>query len=436
MNKTQDLYLKAKKIIPGGTQLLSKRPEQFAPDQWPAYFSKAKGCETWDLDGKHYYDMATNGISACLLGFADETVSEAVINRVKNGCHSSLNPPEEVALAERLIDIHPWAENVRFARTGGEIAAVAVRIARATTGRKVIAVCGYHGWCDWYLAANLGEHASLDGHLLPGLNPIGVPNNLRNTTVTFTYNSKEEFDQVISQHGQDLAAVIMEPTRYYDPEDGFLQYVKDRTNKAGALLIFDEISIGWRLTFGGAHLRYGINPDLAIFAKALGNGHPIAAVIGTKAAMEGAHTSFISSTYWTESVGPTAALAAIDKMERLQVWKIVDSVGGRATEIWQKYGEKYNLPITIGKGHNCFARFDFTEHANELRTLYTALMLKKGFLASIKISTTVAHDEKILEKYDTAIDEVFAQIKAIIEKDTILESIGGRPADIGFKRLL
>ena len=306
--KSQHLYLKAKSIIPGGTQLLSKRPEMFAPDVWPAYFSRAKGCEVWGIDGNHYYDMSTNGIGSCLLGYADPDVSEAVIKRIKDGSMCTLNPPEEVELAERLCHIHPWAQQVRLARTGGGIGAVAARIARATTKRSKIAVCGYHGWHDWYLAANISGDDSLNGHLLPGLNPAGVPRQLCETTVTFKYNQLEQLEDIVNKHGDDLAAVVMEPTRYNDPEDNFLEKVKQLTSKCGALLIFDEITIGWRLCFGGAHLKYQVQPDMAIFAKALGNGHPIAAVLGTKEAMEGANISFISSTYWTESVGPVASI--------------------------------------------------------------------------------------------------------------------------------
>ena len=276
----------------------------------------------------------------------------------------------------------------------------------------------------------------MDGHLLPGLNPRGVPGRLRNTTVTFTYNNRTAFDQIINQYGHDLAAVIMEPARYHDPDDGFLQYVRDKAHQSGALLIFDEITIGWRLTFGGAHLHFGVNPDIAIFAKALGNGHPIAAVIGTREAMEGAHESFISSTYWTEGVGPVAALATIEKMERLKVWEAVDQIGGRVTRDWQKIGARYRLPIKTGEGYNCLAKFAFTEHANELKTLYTVLMLKRGFLASTAIYPTVAHNDTILDQYEEAIDDVFSEISSIIKKGTILESIGGRPADVGFKRLL
>ena len=198
-----------------------------------------------------------------------------------------MNESFSKSLVGRLCEIHPWAEQVRFGRSGGEIAAVAVRIARATTDRSLVAVCGYHGWHDWYLAANLGESDALRGHLLPGLNPLGVPRELRGTTLPFTYNNRGEFQKIIDEHGSRLAAVIMEPCRGHNPEPGFLEFVRDAAHRSGVLLIFDEISIGWRFHFGGAHLKLGVNPDIAIFAKALGNGHPVGAVIGTKEAMSG-----------------------------------------------------------------------------------------------------------------------------------------------------
>ena len=302
-SRTQTLYRHAKERIPGGTQLLSKRPEMLAPDQWPPYYRKASGCEIWDLDNRHYYDFSTNGIGSCLLGFNDPDVTRAVCRRVRSGSMCTLNPPEEVALADRLCAIHPWADQARFARCGGEACAVAVRIARATTDRSVVAICGYSGWQDWYLAANLGDSDALRGHLLPGLSPLGVPRELRGTTVPFTFDNREQFNAILEQYGPRLAAVVMEPCRSQDPAPGFLEFVKAGAHRVGALLIFDEITIGWRLHFGGAHLKFGVSPDLAVFAKALGNGHPMASVIGTRAAMAGAHDSFISSTYWTEGVG-------------------------------------------------------------------------------------------------------------------------------------
>lgn len=434
-NKTQDMYLKAKALMPGGTQLLSKRPEMFAPDHWPAYFSRAKGCETWDMDDVHYYDMSLGGIGSTFLGYADEDVSAAVTKRIQNGSMCTLNPPEEVELAERLCAIHPWASCARFARTGGEIGAVAVRIARATTGRQTVAICGYHGWPDWYLAANLGEDDTLRGHLLPGLEPAGVPASLRGTTVAFSENSREEFDAIIDRHGDDLACVVMEPMRSRMPAPGFLEYVKQKANACGALLIFDEITIGWRLCFGGAHLKTGVTPDMAIFAKALGNGHPIGAVIGTKAAMEGAHSSFISSTYWTESVGPVAALATLDKIERTKTWEHAEKIGTRMKKHWNTLIEKHGVPAKGDDGFPCLAHFAFTEQPLPLKTLYTRLMLEKGYLAGPAIYCMLAHTEDIIDGYAKAVDEVFARMADIIKKGDVMEAIDGKVCHSGFRRL-
>ena len=242
---------------------------QHTADHLPGYAARAKGCEIWDLDGVHYYDMTTNGIGACILGYADPDVSAAVKICVDNGSMSSLNPPEEVYLADRLCEIHPWAENVRFARTGGEICAIAVRIARATTGRDIVAICGYHGWCDWYIAANISDNHQLDGVHLPGRLPNGVPRQLNGTSFTFMYGDTQAFDALIRDYGDRLACVIMEPLRHKLPTDDFLFHVRDSAHKVGALLIFDEITIGWRLNFGGSHLQLGLHPDMATFAKAM-----------------------------------------------------------------------------------------------------------------------------------------------------------------------
>ena len=438
MSKAQDLYSHARKRIPGGTQLLSKRPEQFAPQQWPPYFVKASGCEVWDVDGNHFYDMTTNGIGSCLLGYADPDVSEAVIRRIRNGCMSTLNPPEEVELADRLCEIHPWASQVRFARTGGEICAIAVRIARATTGRDMVAICGYHGWSDWYIAANLGNGTSLDGQLLPGLKPAGVPKALRNTAVTFRHGDFEQFDELIAEYGDRLACVIMEPLRNVMPPKGFLEHVKDSIHKAGGLLIFDEITIGWRLTFGGSHLSLGITPDMAVFAKAMGNGHPIAAVIGTKEAMHGTEDSFISSTYWTESVGPVAALAAIRKMEETRVWEHTKKIGDRMIAIWNRLIQKYGIPAEAG-GMPCLAHITYKKYPLELKTLYTVLMLKEGFLGNNALYPTLAHTEEIMDKYEGAVDRVFRKMSEILAKDdpkALTDAIGGPVCQSGFKRLL
>jgi len=336
-----------------------------------------------------------------------------------------------------LCEIHPWSKQVRFTRSGGEAAAVAVRIARATTDRSLVAVCGYHGWHDWYLAANLGESDALRGHLLPGLDPLGVPKELRGTAVTFKYNSREEFQNILDKYGDNLAAVIMEPCRNKDPEPGFLEFVRKGAHRCGALVIFDEITIGWRLHFGGAHLKFGVNPDIAIFAKALGNGHPIGAVIGTEDAMAGAQVSFISSTYWTESVGPTAALATIRKMKEINVPDYVAHIGRLVIDLLSANAARHRLPVIVGNGYPCLAQFSFDhELKEEMRTLYTQLMLERGFLAGYSIYPTMAHTEEIISLYGRAIDEVFGEIANALSTGNIKARLKGPVAHSGFRRLV
>ncbi|OHB55221.1 MAG: hypothetical protein A2Y12_09330 [Planctomycetes bacterium GWF2_42_9] len=436
-DRVTSLYEHAKTRIPTGTQLMSKRPERYAPDLWPAYFSEARGCEVWDIDGRRYYDMSTNGIGACLLGFRDPDITMAVQRRINLGSMSTLNPPEEVELADILCDIHRWSDQVRFTRGGGDSAAVAIRIARATTKRSLVAICGYHGWHDWYLAANLGEIDTLDGHLLPGLNPIGVPRELRGTTLAFKDHSYEEFDSIIKNYGDKLAAVIMEPARHCDPQAGWLEHIRNATRKCGAMLIFDEITIGFRLNIGGIHMKLGVFPDIAIFAKALGNGHPIGAVLGTKEAMRGAHTSFISSTYWTESVGPVAAIATVSKMRALSNFNShLNEMGSLVQNFWHIHGQQFNLPVEVEKGYPALATFRFKHELGlELMTFYTQLMLEKGYLAGNVIYTTMGHTKEIVTEYGRVIADVFAQIQNLLDNGKVKQALKGPVAYSGFARL-
>ena len=303
----QKLWKRAKRVIPGGNMLLSKRAEMFLPDQWPAYFSKAKGCKLWDLDGKEYIDMSIMGIGTNILGYGHPEVDEAVMQTVLAGNMSTLNCPEEVYLAEKLVELHPWADMVRLARSGGEANAMAIRIARAASGKDKVAICGYHGWHDWYLSANLGDDENLAGHLLPGLDPKGVPQNLKGTVFPFNYNNFPELEALVNAH--DIGVIKMEVVRNIGPEDNFLHKVRKLATDRGIVLIFDECTSGFRETFGGLHKKYGVEPDMAMFGKALGNGYAITATIGRREIMEAAQCTFISSTFWTERIGPTAALS-------------------------------------------------------------------------------------------------------------------------------
>jgi glutamate-1-semialdehyde aminotransferase len=435
MGRSQELYKKAKRIIPGGTQLFSKRAELMLPGLWPAYYEKARGCGIWDLDGKEYTDMSYMGIGACILGYADSDVDAAVKKAVANGIMSTLNCPEEIELAELLCSLHPWAAMARFARTGGEAAAMAVRIARARTGRQLILFCGYHGWHDWYLAANLSGEGALDGHLLPGLEPKGVPRCLRGTAIPFNYNDTAGFLKLAKARKKEIAAVIMEPIRNYYPTKGFLDAISTVTEKAGAVLIFDEITSGWRLCEGGAHLALGVSPDMAIFGKGMSNGYPMAAVIGRRGVMKAAEEAFISSTYWTERTGPAAALAAIRKMKKLKVPRHLIRTGRTVRDGWVRLADKNGLDIEVS-GIYPLSHFIFKHKKPAvLKTLFTQLMLEKGFLATTAFYASYAHKERHVNRYLRAVDQAFASIARAAGTGHPEKYLKGPVCHSGFRRL-
>jgi len=435
MKKTQKLYIKAKKMIPGGTQLLSKRPELFLPNFWPAYYKKAKGCEVWDLDGVRYLDMTTMGIGACILGFADRDVNDAVVKVIKTGNMSSLNAREDVELAELLCSLHPWADMVRYARTGGEAMAMAVRIARAKTRKDKVLFCGYHGWHDWYLSANLSNDAALDGHLLPGLNPLGVPRSLRGLSFPFRFNDVDAFRKLITAHKGNVCAVVLETVRNEDPQQAFLREIREVTIREGIVLIADEITAGWRLNLGGAHLKYDLNPDISVFAKAISNGYPMAAILGKSQVMRAAQDSFISSTYWTERIGPAAALATIKKMKRLNLPDYLIMVGKCIQDGWQKAAKKHSIRIKV-TGIYPLSHFSF-DHKESLvlKTLFTQFMLKKGFLASTIFYASYAHRPEHIAAYLKAADESFERIAQACSKGDFRKQLQGPVCHDGFKRL-
>jgi glutamate-1-semialdehyde 2,1-aminomutase len=433
--KGLDLYRQARARIPGATQLLSKRPEMHAPEQWPAYYSRAKGAEIWDLDGRKFTDMSYSGIGSCVLGYADEDVDNAVRAAIDSGSMCTLNPPEEVELAELLCQLHPWAGMVRYARCGGEAMAVAVRIARAHTAREKIAFCGYHGWHDWYLAANLPSGAALDAHLLPGLAPAGVPPSLSGTALPFHYNRLDELERIVSANRGELAAIVMEPVRSTEPAPGFLESVRGLANDAGAVLIFDEVTAAFRSNTGGIHLRYGVMPDIAVFAKAISNGYPMAAIIGRGEVMQAAEGSFISSTYWTERIGPTAALATIRKHRELDVAKHLERIGRLVQAGWRSAAERAGLPIAVS-GLPALSHFAINlENAQAVRTLFTQMMLDRGYLATNAFYAMYAHTAAHVERYLAAVGEVFKDLTAAVERKQVGQLLKGPVAHAGFYRL-
>ena len=434
MGKSQDLYVKAKSIIPGGTQLLSKRPEMFLPNLWPSYYKKSKGCEVWDLDNNHYYDVGIMGIGTCVLGYANDAVNDAVKDSIDNGSMSTLNAPEEVELAEKMLEIHPWSDQVRFAKTGGEAVTVALRIARACTKKTKIAFCGYHGWHDWYLSANLNDEEGLGGQLLPGLSVDGIPKELKNTAFPFNYGNYEKFNKIISNFGNELGVIIMEVQRYKTLDIDFLKHIRKVTEDLGIVLIFDEISSGFRVNIGGMHLLHGVNPDMAVFGKALGNGFPIAAILGTANVMSSAQSTFISSSYWTERTGYVAALKTLEFYKEKNVIEAISKTGMFIRKGLTDIFDKTKLNISVLGGLDSVVAMDIQEeNPLLLKTIFIQEMLDRGFLASNLIYVSFAHTQDVIDKYLENALEVFQLIAN--NKDNLDSLLKSEISHNGFQRL-
>ena len=433
INKGIKLWNHAKRIIPGGTQLLSKRSEMFLPEQWPSYYKKAKGVEIWDLDNHRYIDMSIMGVGTCILGYADDDVNEAVKKAIDAGSMTTLNCPEEVELAELLLNLHSWADMVRYTKTGGEAMAIAVRIARAYSKKDKMAFCGYHGWHDWYLSANLADDTSLDGHLLQGLEPAGVPRGLKGTAIPFNYNEIEELEKIVENN--DIGVIAVEPIRHQEPKNNFLANVRRIADEINAVLIFDEITSGWRMNVGGIHELYNVYPDIAVYGKGMSNGFPMAAIVGKGDVMDIAQNSFISSTYWTDRIGPVAAIATINKMLKNDVPSHLIKIGNLISKGWMELANSHALKIDV-MGIPPLTTFVFDhEDGQALQTLFTQEMLNRGFLASKSVYASYSHTEECVEKYLENVNEVFGIIKKAVEKDSVYSSLKGPVAHEGFRRL-
>ena len=400
------LYNFAKTIIPGGTTLFSKRSELHLPNKWPAYFIKAKQTYLWDLKGDKYLDMFC-AVGTSVLGYSNKKISNSIKESIDKGNMTSLNCPEEVYLSKEIIKHHPWASMVKFTRGGGEANAVAIRIARASTKKKNVAFCGYHGWHDWYLSANINSKKNLDEHLMSGLNYDGIPENLKNTSFPFPYNNFRYLSKLIDK--KNIGIIKMEVMRNVKPKENFLQKIRNLCNKKNIILIFDECTSGYRENMGGIHLKLKVNPDIAIFGKALGSGYAINAIIGKKKIMKNTENTFISSTFWGERIGYTAALASIEEFKRLKVFKIINSNGKLIKNTWLSLSKKHSVPIKI-LGSNGIPSFEFRVNHNKLKTYLTQEMVKSKILATNVVYVNIFHNKINLKKYTKVLDKIFFDI--------------------------
>ena len=437
IERNSGLYLwdRSVQAIPGGNGLLSKRPERYTPDIWPTYFSRCSGVKVTDLDGNCYTDMAQMGIGSAILGYAPDELTESVCNAAKSGVNCTLNCPEEVELAETLLELNPFAGGVKFARTGGEAMAMAIRIARASSGRDQVAFSGYHGWSDWYLAANLDKKDGLSNHLLPGLDPKGVPSGLSGTAIPFIYNDVDDFEKVISQN-TDIGVICVEGARYDFPTPEFLDAIMKKAKQHNIMVVSDEITSGWRMTDGGIYKLNGFQPDIVVYAKALGGGYAISAIVGREEVMDVAQDTFISSTMWTERVGFVAALKTIEIFTREKGWEHLINIGDRIGKGWDKLAAKHKLKMKTTSFKPLISfKLDYGGLNNKLITLYTQEMLKRGYLAAPSIYVSLAHTAEIVDQYLSVADEIFATLARTVYDGSIDQLLETKPRSDAFERL-
>jgi len=455
----------AHSIIPGLSGLLGKRPELYLPGgKWPTYYSKAKGINIWDLKGKKFLDFTMLGVGSCVLGYSDSDINRVAKKIISQSSLTTLNPPEEIQLAEILLKIHDWADQVKFARTGGEMVAMAVRLARAYTKRDKVMICGYHGWHDWYLATNLKNSSNLNNHLLEGLEPSGVPKGLAETVIPFNFNSCVDLEKIVKKRAKECAAIIMEPARNTIGCKSFLKSIRKIATKNNCVLIFDEITSAWRNDTSGIHKQLGVNPDLATFGKTMANGISMAALIGKKKIMMEAKNSFISSTNWTERLGPACAIEFIKKHKKLNLGKILKEKGKKIRIIWINSAKKAGIEFfaTPELGKNCFFKKNFIKPtSSDIRmeisgiealssfkiitknekdwpvviTYFIQEMLKQGILASDRCFSNYCQTDQVLLKYEKACTKTFKKIAFYLKKKSLKKQLEGPVKQMGFKRL-
>jgi glutamate-1-semialdehyde 2,1-aminomutase len=436
--RSAELYRRALELIPGGTQLVSRRPSRYAKGVSPVYAVRARGARFWDVDGHEYIDWVS-AIGAIILGYCDPVVDEAVVEQIARGTMYSINHELEIELAEELARTIPCAEMSRYAKCGGEACAIAVRIARGVTGRDKILFCGYHGWHDWYLAANLDAEANLDSHLFSGIEPTGVPRALAGTATPFPYGDLAALGQLLDDHRGQVAAVIMEPLRSQLPPPGYLEGVRKLCDQYDAVLIFDEVSCGFRLSLGGVQEYVGVTPDLAVFAKSISNGYPMAAVVGKRRVMEPSARMFISSTYWSDTIGLRAALTTIRELRRREVPAYLDRLGRDLKSRLNELAAATGLNVHCG-GINVHPSLSFESDDPtlpvKLTTLYIQEMAKRGCHGYASFYLNAAQGQAEVDQTVSAAREVFTLIRHGLDQNCIDRLLECDLTQDAFRRLV
>jgi glutamate-1-semialdehyde 2,1-aminomutase len=432
------LYQKALQLVPGGTHLYGKRSEFHASGVWPAYVARAEGGHFWDVDGNEFIDYNL-GAGPVMLGHAFPPVIEAVQRQLPLGQLYATSSPLELELARLIIELVPCAEMVRYARSGGEACAVAVRIARSYSRRDKVLFCGYHGWHDWYISANLADSETLNDHLRPGIDPLGVPAALAGTAMPFEYNDIDSLKAALDANRGEVACIIIEPARTFQPENGYLHKVRDIADEYGVVLIFDETVTGFRYSRGGAQEHFGVTPDMGVFGKAIGNGFPLTCVAGKGDVMMACKDSFISSCFWGETTSLAAGVAAVtfirDNPVIEHIWSIgqgiVDGVDAAAKEL----GISMRFP---GKPCNASVRFDIDDPAlaKGISTLWEQELLRRGICADGMFYICYSHTREDVERTVEAGTEALQVVKRAIDAGDASGYMRSAETEVGFKRMV
>ncbi|MFA6389986.1 MAG: aspartate aminotransferase family protein [Patescibacteria group bacterium] len=410
--RSNQLLKKAKKLIPNATQTLSKGYKMFTEGEFPLFVSKAKGCYIWDADGNKYIDY-TCALAPIILGYSVNEINSAIKKQLENGITYSLPHKLEVELAEKLIEIIPCADMVRFVKNGVDATSAAVRIARAYTGKEIVLRGGYHGAQDWYLASQPPQD-------------LGVPKTMKKLIDIFKYNDIKDFKAKINKHKGKIAAVIMEPVPMADPKPGYLEEIRRITKKEGIVLIFDEIVTGFRMSLGGAQEYYGVIPDLACFGKAMANGMPISCVVGSRKIMEKTEEVFVSTIFGGETLSMAASLATIDFIIKNKVIKHTWKVGGilyRGLEaLIKKYGIKAHLIGQEFKFKLIFDNPDKTESTAK-KLYFLQQSAYRGVFWGTVITFNFSHKEKDIKFTLKAAEEVFRKMRALNDDENEIKKL-------------
>ena len=419
--------------IGSGSMLLSKKPIQFLPLAWPVFYKKAKGCHIWDKYNKKYLDFSLMGVGTNIIGYSNSFVNRKNKKVIEYSNVSTLNSDYDLKLSKKLISLHPWASKALFARTGAEANAIALRLARAYSKKDEVAICGYHGWHDWYLSSNLNNKKNLDQILLPGLSTIGIPKKLEGITYPFKYNDLKSLKKILKKN-KNIGTIFMEVERNEKPEKNFLKEIRKIAHKENLVLIFDECSSGFRETFGGLHKKYKVYPDIAVFGKSIANGIPLTTVIGTNEIMKYSNKSFISSTFWTDNLGPASALHTLEQMEKYKSWKKISLLGKEIKKAWKFLAKKYHLSIKI-YGLDAMPSFQFISLKNQYyKNFLTQEMLKKNILATNTVYCCLQHN-KYLKIYFKELEKIFKKIKEFENGENIMMYLENPLSNEGFSRL-